>query len=70
MAHIPKTALEEISSFLPGLSAPTIMTLAGDDTSVVMHVVVDADKVFDSIDKLKKLGGKGILIMTVDQMVR
>jgi ATP phosphoribosyltransferase len=70
MAHIPKTALEEISSFLPGLSSPTIMTLAGDDTSVVMHVVVDADKVFDSIDKLKKLGGKGILIMTVDQMVR
>ena len=70
MAHIPKTALDEISSFLPGLSSPTIMTLAGDDTSVVMHVVVDADKVFDSIDKLKKLGGKGILIMTVDQMVR
>lgn len=70
MAHIPKTALSEISNFLPGLSAPTVMTLAGDDTNVVMHVVVDADKVFDSIDKLKKLGGKGILIMTVDQMVR
>ena len=46
------------------------MTLAGDDEHVVMHVVVDADKVFDSIDKLKKLGGQGILIMTVDQMVR
>ena len=46
------------------------MTLAGDDKNVVMHVVVDADKVFDSIAKLKKLGGKGILIMTVDQMVK
>lgn len=70
MAHIPKTALEEIRAFMPGLSSPTIMTLAGDDKHVVMHVVVDADKVFDSIDKLKKLGGQGILIMTVDQMVR
>lgn len=70
MAHIPKKALPEIRSFLPGLSSPTIMTLAGDDENVVMHVVVDADKVFDSIDHLKKLGGKGILIMTVDQMVR
>lgn len=70
MAHIPKKALPEIRSFLPGLSSPTIMTLAGDDSNVVMHVVVDADKVFDSIDHLKKLGGKGILIMTVDQMVR
>ncbi len=70
MAHVPKSSLDEIRGFLPGLSSPTIMTLAGDDNNVVMHVVVDADKVFDSIDKLKKLGGKGILIMTVDQMVR
>lgn len=70
MAHVPKKSLNEIRSFMPGLSSPTVMTLAGDDENVVMHVVVDADKVFDSIDKLKKLGGKGILIMTVDQMVR
>ena len=70
MAHVPKASLDEIRSFLPGLSSPTLMTLAGDDEHVVMHVVVDADKVFDSIDKLKKLGGQGILIMTVDQMVR
>ena len=70
MAHVPKSSLDEIRAFLPGLSSPTIMTLAGDDEHVVMHVVVDADKVFDSIDNLKKLGGQGILIMTVDQMVR
>lgn len=70
MAHIPKSSLDEIRTFMPGLSSPTVMTLAGDDEHVVMHVVVDADKVFDSIDKLKKLGGQGILIMTVDQMVR
>lgn len=70
MAHVPKASLDEIRNFLPGLSSPTIMTLAGDDEHVVMHVVVDADKVFDSIDKLKRLGGQGILIMTVDQMVR
>ncbi len=70
MAHIPKSSLEEACEFLPGLSSPTIMTLSGDDKNVVMHVVVDANKVFDSIDKLKKLGGKGILIMTVDQMVK
>ncbi|MCD7879821.1 MAG: ATP phosphoribosyltransferase [Candidatus Gastranaerophilales bacterium] len=70
MAHVPKKSVNEIREFLPGLSSPTIMTLAGDDEHVVMHVVVDADKVFDSIDKLKKLGGQGILIMTVDQMVK
>lgn len=70
MAHVPKASLEEIKSFLPGLSSPTIMTLMDDDRNVVVHVVVDSDKVYDSVQHLKNLGGKGILIMTVDQMVR
>lgn len=70
MAHVPKASLEEIKSFLPGLSSPTVMTLMDDDDHVVIHVVVDEDKVYDSVQHLKSLGGQGILIMTVDQMVR
>lgn len=70
MAHVPKAALEEIKSFLPGLSSPTVMPLMNDDNNVVIHVVVDVEHVYDSIQHLKALGGQGILIMTVDQMVR
>ena len=70
MANVPKSALPKIKEFLPGLSAPTVTTLFGDDSSAVIHVVVDADKVYESIEQLKALGGSGILIMTVDQMVR
>lgn len=70
MAHVPTSALEEIKKFLPGLSSPTVMKLMNDDAHVVIHVVVDKDKVYDSIQHLKALGGQGILIMTVDQMVR
>ena len=70
MAHVPKAALGDIKSFLPGLSSPTVMTLMNDDEHVVIHVVVDTDKVYDSIQHLKALGGQGILIMTVDQMVQ
>lgn len=70
MAHVPKNVVEKIKDFLPGLSAPTVTTLLGDNENVVIHVVVDKDKVFESIDCLKNYGGQGILIMTVDQMVR
>jgi len=70
MAHIPKDSLSKIKEFLPGLSSPTVTTLLGDDKNAVIHVVVDSDKVYDSIGKLKALGGQGILIMTVDQMVK
>ncbi len=70
MAHVPKASLDKIKDFLPGLSAPTVTTLLGDENNAVIHVVVDKERVYDSIDSLKKLGGQGILIMTVDQMVR
>lgn len=70
MVHIPKNKIEEVKSFLPGLSSPTVTTLWGDNDNVVIHVVVDKDKIYDSINHLKALGGQGILILTVDQMVR
>lgn len=70
MANVPKESLDHIRNFLPGFTAPTVMTMMGDDKNVVIHVVVDSDKVFESVEKLKALGGQGILIMTVDQMVR
>lgn len=70
MAHVPKASLEEIKSFLPGLSSPTVMPLMNDENNVVIHVVVDSEHVYDSIQHLKALGGQGILIMTVDQMVK
>src|SRR5574344_190153 len=63
MAHIAKENLSKVKEFLPGLSSPTVMPLMNDEKNVVIHVVVDKDKIYDSIQKLKALGGKGILIM-------
>ena len=70
MVHVPKNKIEEVKSFIPGLSSPTVTQLWGDSENLVIHVVVDNDKVYDSIDHLKSIGGKGILILTVDQMVK
>ena len=58
----------KLKPFFPGF-LPTIMPLMSDENNVVIHVVVDSDKVYESIEHLKTIGGKGILIMTVDQMV-
>ncbi len=70
MVNIPKSSIDRLKEFLPGLSAPTVTTLWGNDEMAVVHVVVDKDKVYESIEKLKAIGGQGILIMTVDQMVK
>src|SRR5574344_1833281 len=36
MANVPSSSLEEIKSFLPGLSSPTVMKLMDDDKHVVI----------------------------------
>lgn len=69
MANVPKVALAEIKSFLPGLASPTVIGLLDDADAVAIHVVIEKRKIYESIDKLKKLGATGILILTVDQMV-
>lgn len=69
MANVPVKALEEIRAFLPGLAGPTIVNLMGTKDEVAMHVVVDNDKIDQSIARLKKLGATGILIVSVDRMI-
>ncbi|MEW5822082.1 MAG: ATP phosphoribosyltransferase [Cyanobacteriota bacterium] len=70
LANVPKVSLDEIKRFLPGLSAPTVIKLLDKEDQLAIHVVVDNDKVYESIRKLKQLGGSGILIMSVDQMIK
>lgn len=69
MANIPKSSLEEIKTFLPGLNAPTVIGLLDQQDMVAIHVVVEKRRIYQSIDRLKQLGATGILIMTVDQMI-
>jgi len=69
MADVPKVALDEVKSFLPGIAGPTVMNIMGRDDCLAIHVVVDKDKVYESVTRLKKLGASGILIMPIDRMV-
>jgi len=70
MVHIPKDKIEDVKEFLPGLSSPTVIPMHNDEEHVVIHVTVDEDKIYDAIDNLKSIGGEGILILSVDQMVK
>jgi ATP phosphoribosyltransferase len=69
MANLPKSSLTDIKQYLPGLSSPTITTLLDDDSNVAIHVVINKNKIYESVNKLKEVGATGILIMTVDQMI-
>ncbi|NLT37621.1 MAG: ATP phosphoribosyltransferase [Methanomassiliicoccus sp.] len=69
MADVPKTSLDEVRGFLPGIAGPTVMNIAGRDDVVAIHVVVDKTEIYQSVNKLKRLGATGILIVPIDRMV-
>ncbi len=67
MANFPKKALDQIKDL--GLKSPTVTTLIGNDEEVAIHIVINKNEVYSIVDRLKKLGASGILILAVDQVM-
>jgi ATP phosphoribosyltransferase len=70
MADVPTARLDEVQQILPGIAGPTVMDIWGKKDLKAVHVVVDEDKVYEAMRRLKKIGAKGILVVPVDRMVR
>ncbi len=69
MADVPRGALDEIRTFLPGVAGPTVVEIAGDPDTVAIQVVVDEADIFDAAHRLRELGGRGIIVVPIDRMV-
>ena len=69
MADIPKDKLKDVQAMFPGLAGPTVMNIAGRDDMVAIHVVIDGKEIYDAVNSLQKLGGKGILTLPIDRLV-
>ena len=69
MADVPVSHLPEIDKLFPGLAGPTVMNISGRTDMVAIHVVVDSSTIFDSVNKLQKLGAKGILTLPIERLV-
>jgi len=67
MANFPKKSLDSIKDL--GLKSPTVTTLIGNDEEVAIHIVISKNEVYSIVDRLKKLGATGILILAVDQVM-
>jgi len=69
MVNVPSKKLDKAISIIPGLEAPTIVDLA-EEGFVAIQSVVDEDDVYSVIQKLKKIGGKDILVLPIERLVR
>jgi ATP phosphoribosyltransferase len=68
MLNAPADQLEEVKTVLPGMSGPTVMDIAGDDT-VAVHAVVEESEVFGTITDLKAVGASDILVTEIERLV-
>ncbi|MBN1159410.1 MAG: ATP phosphoribosyltransferase [Bacteroidales bacterium] len=68
LLNAPNENLEQIVSLLPGMKSPTIMPLHEKGWSS-LHSVVNEDAFWDIIEKLKKLGAQGILVIPIEKMI-
>lgn len=69
MTNVPRDRLSEVRDVMPGLSGPTIVEVLDGGSWVAAHAVVDADRVYQTIAKLKALGAEGILVTRIERLM-
>lgn len=68
MVNAPLEALPRIKQILPGLDSPTVIPLAKKDM-IALHAVIPEDTFWDVIERLKKAGASGILVVPIEKMI-
>jgi len=68
LLNAPNNKLDTICKILPGMKSPTILPLVEKGWSSV-HSVVQEDKFWEIIEKLKANGAQGILVVPIEKMI-
>ncbi len=69
MANVPRMALDQVRTVLPGLNGPTVIEIADHGQFVAVHAVVRADTIYRTIAQLRALGAEGILVTRIERLV-
>ncbi|HEX8249126.1 MAG TPA: ATP phosphoribosyltransferase [Pyrinomonadaceae bacterium] len=69
LLNAPNEKLCEIAALLPGIKSPTVMPLAERGWSSI-HSVVNENDFWEVVEQLKAAGAEGILVLSVEQMIK
>ena len=68
LLNAPNEKIQEIAALLPGMKSPTVVPLAQEGWSS-MHSVIEESDFWTVIDRLKKAGAEGILVVPIEKMI-
>ena len=69
LLNAPLDKVNDISAILPGMKSPTVVPLA-ESGWVSIHSVISEHDFWEVVDNLKRAGAEGILVLSIDQMIR
>lgn len=69
MLNAPKDAVAAITDLLPGSDAPTIMPLSGQENLVAIQAVCTETVFWETLEGLKALGARSILVLPIEKMM-
>lgn len=69
LLNAPNEQLTEIIRLLPGMKSPTVLPLAESGWSSV-HSVINENDFWEVVENLKFAGAEGILVVSIDQMIK
>ena len=69
LLNAPTDRVDEIAKLLPGMRSPTVLPLA-ESGWVSVHSVIEQQDLWNVLDKLRLAGAEGILVLSIDQMIR
>lgn len=69
LMNLPQEKIDEAVALLPGMRSPTILPLAQDGWCSI-HAVISEAQLWERIERLKAIGAEGILVLTLENMIR
>ncbi|SMF78317.1 ATP phosphoribosyltransferase [Pseudobacteriovorax antillogorgiicola] len=69
MMNAPKSSIDEIAQYLPGMETPTVVPLSTDSSKVAIHAVAQEDVVWETMEQLKRAGASSILVLPIEKII-
>lgn len=69
LMNLPEERLQEAIRILPGMRSPTVLPLAQEGWCSI-HAVIAQEQLWERIERLKEIGAEGILVLTLENMIR
>jgi len=69
LLNAPTDRIDDVRQILPGNDAPTVAPVVGREDVVAVHAVCTEEVFWSTLEKLKAVGARSILVMPIEKMM-